>query len=141
MLSWKLGRSRFGPLRIGMTVGDVRVATGRAMVRGYGRVTCQSWTLDGAPEGLGITTAHGRIARIDIHNSLWSTARGIRVGDQAWEVKRRYGVRIERHAYTRGRYLITRGRHRLVFETSSTGRVTTFRAGRPPHVEYVEGCV
>lgn len=141
MLGWTLDPSSFGPLRIGMTPATVRRITGRALLRGYGRASCQSWTLAGAPEGLGIITAYGRIARIDIRNRIWSTTRGIRVGDQAWQVKRRYGVRVERHTYTRGRYLITRGEHRLVFETSSTGKVTRFRAGRRPHVEYVEGCV
>lgn len=124
-----------------MTVGAVQRATGRAMIRGYGFPSCQAWTLAGAPGGLGITTAYGRVARIDIRNRRWRTARGIRVGDRAWKVKRRYGVHEERHAYTRGRYLITRGKHRLVFETSSTGKVTRFRGGRRPHVEYIEGCV
>lgn len=141
MLRWKLGMSRLGAIKVGMTVREVRLATGRPMIRGYGFPSCQSWTVAGAPGGLGITTAFGRVARIDIRHRRWQTVRGVHVGDRSWQVRRRYGVREERHAYTRGRYLITRGKHRLVFETSSTGKVTRFRAGRRPHVEYIEGCV
>jgi len=139
--SWKLGRDGLGAVRIGMTVGAVQRATGRAMIRGYGFPSCQTWTLAGAPGGLGITTAYGRVARIDIRNRRWRTARGIRIGDRGWRVKRAYGVRAVGHEYTRGQYLITRGKRRLLFETSSTGKVTRFRAGRPPYVEFVEGCL
>lgn len=139
--SWKLGRDGLGKIRIGMTVSAVQRVTGRALIPEYGFPGCQIWTLAGAPGGLGIMTAYGRVARIDIRNRRWQTARGIRIGDKGWEVKRRYGVRASGHEYTRGQYLVTRGKRRIVFETSSTGKVTRFRAGRPPHVEYVEGCL
>lgn len=139
--SWELGPDGLGEIRIGMTVGAVERATGRSMVRGeYGFPTCQPWTLEGAPSGLGITTDGGKVARIDIGNRRWTTTRGIRIGDRAGKVKHRYGVETRPHEYTRGHYLVTRGKHRLVFETSSSGKVTRFRAGRRPHVEYVEGC-
>ena len=139
---WELGPKAFGAIAIGMTVGDVERATGRSMLQGeYGFSSCQPWTLEGAPSGLGITTAYGKVVRIDVGNQRWQTSRGIQIGDMAGKVKRRYGVRVRPHEYTRGQYLITRGKYRLVFETSSTGKVTRFRAGRPPHVEYVEGCV
>lgn len=139
---WELAPDSLGSIRVGMTVGEVERATGRSLIEGdYGFPTCQPWTLAGAPGGLGITTEYGRVVRIDIRNRRWTTTRGIRIGDPAWKVKRRYGVRTRPHEYTRGRYLITRGKHRLVFETSSRGKVTRFRAGRSPHVEYVEGCL
>lgn len=139
--SWELGPDGLGEIRIGMTVGEVQRATGRGMVRDeFGFPQCQSWTLEGAPSGLGITTDDGKVARIDISNRRWTTTRGIRIGDGAGKVKQRYGVQTRPHAYTRGHYLVTRGKHRLVFETSSSGKVTRFRAGRRPHVEYVEGC-
>jgi hypothetical protein len=142
MASWELSPDGLGEIRVGMTVGAVQRATGREMLRAeYGFPSCQPWTLAGAPSGLGITTSYGRVARIEIHHRRWSTTRGIQIGDRAGLVKRRYGVRERPHEYTRGRYLITRGTHRLVFEVSSSGKVTRFRAGRRPHVEYVEGCL
>lgn len=139
---WELAPDSLGAIRVGMTVADVERATGRSLIEGeYGFSSCQPWTLAGAPGGLGITTSYGKVVRIDIHSRRWTTTRGIRIGDPAWKVKRRYGVRTRPHTYTRGRYLITRGKHRFVFETSSRGKVTRFRAGRPPYVEYVEGCL
>lgn len=139
---WELGPDGLGEIRIGMTVGEVERATGRSMLEGeYGFPSCHPWTLSGAPGGLGITTSYGKVVRIDIRNRRWRTTRGIRIGDRAWRVKRRYGVRARPHEYTRGQYLITHGRHRLVFETSARGKVTRFRAGRSPEVEYVEGCL
>lgn len=140
--TWELAPDGLGEILIGMTVGEVQRATGRTLLEGeYGFPSCQPWTLAGAPGGFGITTAYGRVARIDIRGRRWQTTRGIQVGDKAWQVKRRYGVRARRHEYTRGQYLITRGKHRIVFEVSSRGKVTRFRAGTSPEVEFVEGCV
>ena len=54
-------------------------------------------------------------------------------------------VRDEPHHYEgpEGRYLIVElpgdTRHRIVFETDGR-RVTSYRAGRRPAVDYVEGC-
>lgn len=54
-------------------------------------------------------------------------------------------VRVEPHKYTDGRYFIVLAGTgadsvmRLVFETEK-GRVTRFRAGRNPEVQWVEGC-
>ena len=57
-----------------------------------------------------------------------------------------YGSRLTQtpHPYSgpEGHYLSLSDRddtHRMIFETEG-GRVTSFRAGRRPEVEYIEGC-
>jgi hypothetical protein len=55
-------------------------------------------------------------------------------------------LRVLPHKYTDGHYLIVPlgtgpdSLSRLVFETDEKGRVSTFRAGLYPQVEWVEGC-
>jgi hypothetical protein len=140
ILDWSLSPDGLGPVRIGMTLGVVQRISGRTMVRGYGRPTCRSWTLAGIPEGLSFTTSNGRIARIDVFRGPWRTTRDLGIMSTTEQIEDEYRTRAKPHEYTNGEYLIVGGDRRLVFETSSQGRVTRFRAGRPPHVEYVEGC-
>ena len=86
--------------------------------------------------------ARGRLARVEAHRGRWRSSRGIRIGDSARKVRRRYGgVRIRPHPYVpRGRYLIVGGRRRMIFETSRLGKVTSFRGGRAREVGFIEGC-
>jgi len=143
MLRWRLSRRGLGPIRIGMGVLAIERVTRHSMIAGYGRPTCRLWTLAGAPRGLSIMTAHGRVARIGVYgpSPRWLTASGIGVGSSEAQVRRRYRVRSKPHPYTSGKYLITKGKkRRLVFETNSDGEVTSFRVGRKPHINYIEGC-
>jgi hypothetical protein len=87
------------------------------------------------------------LERIDVDSSGVATAEGIRVGASEADVMAAYGSRVavQPHKYTgpRGHYLIVGDpadtTRRLVFETDGS-RVTTFRAGRRPAVDFVEGC-
>ena len=143
MLSWRLSKNGLGPLRVGLTVDQVESRSGLAMKPEYGRRSCRTWTLAGAPPGLGLMTAYGRLVRVDVFSKVWKSARGVRVGMRGSTVRRHYpNLRVERHPYTPGgRYLVVGGgKRRMIFETGAHGRVTSFRGGRSRPVGYIEGC-
>lgn len=142
ILSWRVSKVGVGPIHVGLTVGQVEQLTGREMEPRYGRRSCRQWTVAGAPQGLSLMTSYGRIARVDIYRGSWRTTRRIRRGTRESVVRSRYrGVRTQPHPYTSGEYLIVGGgKRRLIFETGAAGRVTSFRGGRLPEVNYIEGC-
>ena len=106
---------------------------------------CAYVGLAGLPEGVSLMTEGGRIVRVDVDDSSSvATARGARVGWTEARVLALYpGARVEPHKYEDGHYLTVRAvgdsSLAIVFETSK-GRVTKYRTGRRPAVEYVEGC-
>lgn len=88
-----------------------------------------------------------RFVRVDVDNPDIAAPGGGRIGMRTEEVEAIYPDRIrsQPHEYVEGgRYLrITDaggGPAALVFETDATGRVTRWRIGLPPQVDYVEGC-
>jgi hypothetical protein len=90
--------------------------------------------------------AHDTVVRIDVDSASVATAWGDRVGDAESAVLTRHRgrIRVEPHKYTgpEGHYLVVTAPdsvHRLIFETDGQ-RVTRFRAGRRPYVDWVEGC-
>jgi hypothetical protein len=87
-----------------------------------------------------------RLARLDVIEPGVETDAGIGVNDAVSEVLKAYGtaVVVTPHKYTYesgGQYLSVPGTEgtRLVFETDGT-KVTRYRIGRMPEVEWVEGC-
>ena len=92
--------------------------------------------------------ASGVVARVDVDSAGIRTDAGITVGDSSAAVMRAYDGRISAtpHKYvTGGEYLTVRpavstdSTLRIVFEAES-GRVTRYRSGRVPEVEWVERC-
>jgi hypothetical protein len=143
MLGWRLGFGGLGPVHIGMTVAEIEQVTGRTMVLVFGdRRSCRLWRLRGAPDGLSLMLAHGRLARVDAFRGRWRSRRGIRIGDSERKVRRLHrGVRSEPHPYVPGgEYLIVGGRRRMIFEMSAAGTVMSFRGGRAREIGYTEGC-
>ncbi len=101
----------------------------------------------GIPEGVGVMVVKGKLARIDVDTGSVTTEDGVKIGDTEDRVKSVYGdeLQIRPHKYIdAGHYMIVKGDStsagkELVFETDGK-RVTMFRAGRLPEVEWVEGC-
>jgi hypothetical protein len=101
----------------------------------------------GIPDGVSVMIVKGKIARIDVDTGSVTTEDGIKIGDTEDHVKSVYGdeLQIRPHKYIQGgHYMIVPGDSAsagkaLVFETDGQ-RVTMFRAGRIPEVEWVEGC-
>jgi hypothetical protein len=101
----------------------------------------------GIPEGVSVMVVRGKIARIDVDTGAVTTEEGARIGDTEDKIKTIYGddLQIQPHKYiTGGHYMIVPGDSAsagkaIVFETDGQ-RVTMFRGGRQPEVQWVEGC-
>ena len=137
-----------GPLRVGMTIAEATAALGGALVVPANADTsgCDYVQWRGAPPGVMVMVDEHRVARVDVDSAGVATAAGARVGDSEERVKGLYPGRVvvSPHKYEDGNYLTVTPdasdtTYAIVFETSK-GRVTRYRAGRRPQVEYVEGC-
>ena len=97
------------------------------------------------PHGLEFMVENGTIARIDVKRPGILTEAGAQIGTPEAELKRLYGSRLGwmPHKYVdRGHYaeFSPDKTNYLIFETDGR-KVTVIRAGRPPAVRYVEGCL
>ena len=95
-----------------------------------------------AAPGLLVMLVDGKVVRLDVIEAGLATAAGAKVGDTEQRVRELYpDLRVEPHKYTDGHYLVVDSNpgRRLVFETDGA-RVTRYRAGAVPQVDWVEGC-
>lgn len=96
---------------------------------------------------------NGRISRVDITSERMTTIRGAKIRDTEERIFALYPGQIQatRHPYVggpprNGKYLTFIPRdaadrnYRLIFETSNN-QVRSFRSGKLPEVEYIEGCL
>lgn len=131
---WDVTPRSAGPVRFGVTPAD-------------GVDGCHYTVPAGAPVGLRFMAESGRVVRVDVDSAGPATDRGARAGMTEAEIQRLYpeGLRTMPHKYvSAGHYLVftppgADSGFRIVFETDGR-RVTTYRAGSEPAVEYVEGC-
>lgn len=148
-MSWRVSERGFGPLQAGMPFEAAVRALGGALGSPPRPSECSYAEWRGGPPGVRIMTEAGQIARVEVNSGGVATEAGARIGDAAARVRELYTGRIAAmpHKYVAGaQYLIVTplapadSAFRIVFETDSTGRVSRYRAGRRPQVEYVEGC-
>jgi len=146
--AWRVGMRGAGPLQVGMTLAEAGSALGGGVTPPAGDAqACGYPTLRGAPAGVKVMSEGGRIARVEVDSGTTPTEAGVRVGDTEARVRAAYPamVAVTPHKYTDGHYLVVTSpapadsAYRIVFETDGQ-RVTRYRAGRRPAVEYVEGC-
>jgi hypothetical protein len=134
-----------GPIRAGMTVAQANTAIGGGFAAPKsGTAGCKYAVLTKAPRGLWVMLQDGRVARVEVRSGSIATSTGARIGDSEARIKTLYpGVATTPHKYVAGgHYLTVTGSdpaNRIVFETDGS-KVTTFRSGRTPEVENVEGC-
>ena len=101
----------------------------------------------GIPFGVGVMVVKGKVARIDVDTGSVTTEDGAKLGDTEDRVKSIYGdeLKVLPHKYIEGGHYLTvmgdstSAGKAIVFETDGK-RVTMFRAGRIPEVQWVEGC-
>lgn len=146
---WSATPRGVGPVRVGMTATQANASLDGALdAPAEPEASCDYAGLRGAPAGrIGVMLVDGVIARIDVRSRAVPTDLGARVGDAETRVRSLYGDRLEvqPHKYTDGHYLVVTpesaadSAYRLIFETSRDS-VTTYRVGRRPEVEWVEGC-
>jgi hypothetical protein len=143
---WTVTESGIGPLRAGMTVAEAGFAVGAQLPSTAASPQCAMVRVPNSPGELWAMVVSDTVVRFDVRDPIIETAAGARVGDPEDRVGELYPgrVRVGPHKYTAGRYLVVPAEgdttQRIVFETDSLGIVTTYRAGRYPEVEWVEGC-
>jgi hypothetical protein len=144
--AWTITENGWGPIRAGMSVADARAALGGELPEPANR-ECDHLSPPRGPRGVLIMTVGGQVARVEVSDTTVATAAGARVGDTEARIHALYPGRVQTgpHKYVDGHYLVVRrgagadSAYRLVFETDGQ-RVTRFRGGRIPEVEWVEGC-
>jgi hypothetical protein len=147
---WTVSDSGAAVLRIGMTRDELaRDLPGALPARASADSGCAYLDIRGIPAGIRTMWVAGTLARIEILSPELPTDRGARVGDSKARIDSLYGSRaatMPAKYDPNGSYIVVRpastadSSRRIVFETDSTGRVTRYRAGREPEVEWVEGC-
>ena len=142
---WVVRADGIGPLRMGIPLAEASRTLGEPLrVR---ETACDHVNPTTMPEGILLMVIEDTVARVEIDSAGIRTAAGAQVGDSESRVLELYGAqaRIEPHKYTYpdGHYVVVTPPgdtlHRIIFETFK-GLVTTYRAGRVPAVQLVEGC-
>lgn len=140
----------YGDLRLGMTAEEAKQAWGGEL-RGVPAedggcyYLAPKWVR--APSDFAFMIEGGKFVRYDVGTGKEVAPGGGKVGMGIDEIRRLYAGRIEEtpHKYVEGgRYLKVGdaggGTGKLVFATDAAGKVTSWRIGVPPQVDYVEGC-
>ncbi|WDS35584.1 lectin [Pseudoxanthomonas sp.] len=101
------------------------------------------WATDKADVAFMIEGDH--FVRYDVTTSSEVAPGGGKVGMTEAELRALYGAKLQAipHKYVEGgKYLSVEaaGGAKLVFETDADGKVTSWRVGLPPQIDYVEGC-
>jgi hypothetical protein len=144
--AWAVTPRGAGPVRVGMTAGEAMRALGTRYEPGAD-AECEEISSSNLPAGVSLMAVQRRVVRVDVTQGTVATAEGARIGDPEARIMALYGARLETrpHKYTDGKYLVVSGtdpaeaNYRLVFETDGE-KVTRYRAGALPQVEWVEGC-
>lgn len=109
---------------------------------------CDYVRVKNAPAGLLLMVEKGKISRVDVtEGTTIATTAGARIGDTEERIRSLYPgqVTVQPHKYTDGHSLVVTPKdpaqkdYRIVFETDGK-KVTRYRSGKVPSVEYVEGC-
>jgi hypothetical protein len=140
----------YGDLRFGMSADEAKKAwggelRGEAAADGGCYYLRPIWAQNAAEFGFMIE--NGKFARVDVGNDKETAPGGGKRGMSADEIRKLYAGRVEEqpHKYVDGgknlRISDAGGAAgALVFETDAAGKVTAWRIGVPPQVDYVEGC-
>ncbi len=141
-----------GSVRVGMTVAEASKAAGTRLVREDGyqvNSSCFYVKPQREPNSIGFMVVGDHIARVDVwKNRSITTHSGAKIGDTEAKIKSLYQgqIQVTPHKYVQGGHYLTLvpkdradSNYRVIFETDGK-RVTQFRSGKRPQVEYIEGC-
>jgi hypothetical protein len=142
----------YGDMRFGMTEAEARAAWGGDLngdASGADDDACHylNPVRENASSYFAFMIEGGKFVRYDVGNDREVAPGGGRRGMDADEIRSLYAGRVEESAHEYvdgGKYLkVAAGDGnpgKLVFETDAAGKVTGWRAGIEPQVDYVEGC-
>ena len=140
----------YGDMKLGSTVDEARAAWGGelngAPMEG---TTCHylwpKWIT--RPADFAFMMEDGRFVRYDVGTDKETAPGGGKVGMSVEELQKLYGGALKGapHKYMQGGQYLSMDAGdvaptRLVFEVDAAGKVTSWRVGLSPQVEYVEGC-
>lgn len=139
----------YGDMRFGMDEAAFRAAwqgdlSGKLDAAGGCSYLRPVWVKQ--PRDFGFLFEQGRFARYDVGSAKEVAPGGGRVGMDIGQIHALYGAAVKA---TPGKYdagaqvlriAAPDGQGALVFETDAAGKVTRWRAGVPPQIDYVEGC-
>lgn len=140
----------YGDMKLGSSVEEARAAWGGelngAPMEG---TTCHylwpKWIT--RPADFAFMMEDGKFVRYDVGTDKETAPGGGKVGLSVEELQKLYGgaLKASPHKYTQGGQYLSMDAGdvaptRLVFEVDAAGRVTSWRVGLSPQVEYVEGC-
>jgi hypothetical protein len=139
------------PILVGMTVSEAMRASGQKLINqgeSGGGPSCRYYKIKEL-KGVAFMVTNGRIARVDVNdNSKITTLSGAKIGDSESKIKSLYPnqIKVEAHEYDpKGHYLIFVPKdsqdknYRIIFETDGK-KVTRWRSGKLPEVQFIEGC-
>ncbi|MEH1888212.1 MAG: hypothetical protein V7K92_01715 [Nostoc sp.] len=145
----KLFINGIGQVRVGMTVSQAAKAAATKLVGDPPNNSCYYVKPQNEPKNLLFMVTKGRISRVDVRqNTQITTLKGAKIGDTEAQIKSLYPgqIKVTPHKYVQGGHYLTfipkdraNQNYRVVFETDGK-RVTQFRSGKLPEVEFVEGC-
>lgn len=139
----------YGDMRFGMDEAAFRQAwqgdlAGQVDAAGGCSYLRPTWVKQ--PRAFGFLFEQGRFARYDVGTAKEIAPGGGRVGMDVARIHALYGdaVQVTPDKYEAGasvlRVAAPDGHGALVFEADAAGKVTRWRAGMPPAIDYVEGC-
>lgn len=139
----------YGDMRFGMSAEEAKQAWGGELVRLGGEgdpcyFLTPKWVK--VPAELAFMIEDGKFVRYGTESEKTIAPGGGRRGMAAGEIEALYPGRVDEmpHKYVQGgKYLNVdseEGDGKLVFEVGGDGKVTEWRVGVPPQVDYVEGC-
>ncbi len=142
-----LGYDGMAGVAWGTPLSEARVHLGQPLaVESNAESGCTYTTATVAGRPVALMVVDGRVVRADVtSDSSLAAPGGGRIGALAPDLLQVYGERLRRlpHKYTDGQYFIVPSpadsMRRVVFEIAG-GRVSQWRIGLLPPVEYVEGC-
>ena len=139
----------YGDLRFGMSADEAKKAWGGDLngAPGAGE-TCYylSPVSSPVPSHFAFMIENGKFVRYDVGNDKETAPGGGQRGMDAGRIRELYADRVEEspHKYVPGGRILrikdSAGPGVLVFETDAAGKVSEWRAGVAPQVDYVEGC-
>lgn len=146
-----IGFAGFGPAAFGADQEAVRMAWGKELVgtpaEPGGCYYLRPEVPAGGTPAIAFMLEQDRFVRIDVRDAAMAAPGGGGVGMDAAQIGALYGGRVQAmpHKYEQGaQYLRVAApdgaASALLFETDAGGRVTGWRIGLPPQVDYVEGC-
>ncbi len=147
-----LGPASLGVVKVGMTPDEATKALGAPLTPRSPREDESCWYTHradtGARQFVDYMVVDGAIVRIDVHTLDIKTDKGVGRGATLEDLQTAYGgtrLTVTPHKYAdepKSHYVKwtdydpTRG---ITFEVVN-GKVTTFRGGRIPEIDWVEGC-